>query len=142
MIGLWYGLQGQDLSFWLAQLSGPGVNTPEEAALIFSGPQFFIALISGLVLAFGFQLLLTNLSVAAGISYVGHHSSSGSSSGGGSTGKKISTAFGVWTLITVSLAIFFACLLAVKLSLYNSILLGSITGLVIWGTYFLPAVLG
>jgi hypothetical protein len=136
MIGLWYGLQGQDLSFWLAQLSGPGGNTPEEAALIFSGPQFFIALISGLVLAFGFQLLLTNLSVAAGISYVGHHSSSGSSSGGGSTGKKISTAFGVWTLITVSLAIFFACLLAVKLSLYNSILLGSITGLVIWGTYF------
>ncbi len=136
MIGLWYGLQGQDLSFWLAQLSGPGVDTPEEAALIFSGPQFFIALVSGLVLAFGFQLLLTNLSVAAGISYVGHHSSSGSSSSGGSTGKKISTAFGIWTLITVSLAIFFACLLAVKLSLYNSTLLGAITGLVIWGTYF------
>jgi hypothetical protein len=136
MIGLWYELQGQNLSFWLAQLSGPGVDTPEEAALIFSGPQFFIALISGLVLAFGFQLLLTNLSVAAGISYVGHHSSDGSSSSSGSTRKKISTAFGVWTLVTVSLAIFFACLLAVKLSLYNSVLLGAITGLVIWGTYF------
>jgi len=137
MIGIWYELQGQNLSFWLAQLSGPGVSTPEEAALIFSGPQFFIALISGIVLAFGFQLLLTNLSVAAGISYVGHHSSDGSSSSsGGSTRKKISTAFGVWTLITVSLAVFFACLLAVKLSLYNSVLLGAITGLVIWGTYF------
>ena len=28
-----------------AQLSGPGIDTPEEAALIFSGPQFFIALL-------------------------------------------------------------------------------------------------
>jgi len=50
--------------------------------------------------------------------------------------RKISTAFGLWTLITVTLALFFACLLAVKLSLYNSSLLGAITGLVIWGTYF------
>lgn len=117
----------------LAQVPGRGVTTPEEAALIFSGPQFFIALLSGLILTFGFQLLLTNLSVAAGLSYVGN-SSSGSSSGGG--GKKISTAFGVWTLITVSLALFFACFLAVKLSLYNSVMLGAITGLVVWGLYF------
>ncbi|MEM1251876.1 MAG: MFS transporter [Cyanobacteria bacterium P01_H01_bin.21] len=117
----------------LAQLSAPGIDTPEEAALIFSGPQFFIALLSGLILSFGFQLLLTNLSVAAGISYVGHSSSS---KGDGVGARKIGIAFGLWTLITVSLALFFACLLAVKLSLYNSALLGAITGLVIWGTYF------
>jgi len=109
------------------------VTTPEEAALIFSGPQFFIALLSGLILTFGFQLLLTNLSVAAGLSYAGNSSSDRSSGGGG---KKISTAFGVWTLITVSLALFFACFLAVKLSLYNSVTLGAITGLVVWGLYF------
>jgi len=123
----------------IAQLADPGIDTPEEAALIFSGPQFFIAVLSGLVLAFGFQLLLTNLSVAAGISYMGrsHSSSSSSSSSSGGMGiRKISAAFGLWTLITVSLALFFACLLAVKLSLYNSSLLGAITGLVIWGTYF------
>jgi len=124
----------------LAQLADPGIDTPEEAALIFSGPQFFIAVLSGLVLAFGFQLLFTNLSVAAGISYMGrsHHSShSSSSSSSGSSGlRKISTALGVWTLVTVTLALFFACLLAVKLSLLNSGLLGAITGLVIWGTYF------
>lgn len=122
----------------LAQLAGPGVDTPEEAALIFSGPQFFISLLSGILLAFGFHLLLTNLSVAAGISYVGHSSSksSDSSSSSGNTGKKISTAFGLWTLITVSLALFFACFLAVKLSLYNSVTLGAITGLVVWGAYF------
>lgn len=124
------------LAMMLAQLSNPGIDTPEEAALIFSGPQFFIALLSGLVLAFGFQLLLTNLSVAAGISYVGHSSSSRKSSSGGPGMGTISVAVGVWTLITVSLALFFACWLAVKLSLYNSVLLGAITGLVIWGTYF------
>jgi hypothetical protein len=89
MISLLNGLHGQSLSFWLAQLTGPGVDTPEEAALIFSGPQFFVALVSGLVLAFGFHLLLTNLSVAAGISYVGHSSSSSNShSGSSSTGKR------------------------------------------------------
>jgi hypothetical protein len=120
----------------LGQLAQPGIDTPEEAALIFSGPQFFIALLSGLVLAFGFQLLLTNLSLAAGISYVGHSSSSNSKSSGGPSMKRISLAVGFWTLITVSLALFFACWLAVKLSLYNSGLLGAITGLVIWGTYF------
>ncbi|MEM9806654.1 MAG: MFS transporter, partial [Cyanobacteria bacterium P01_D01_bin.56] len=119
----------------LAQLSTSGINTPEEAALVFSGPQFFIALLSGLILAFGFQLLLTNLSVAAGISYVGHSSSSKDGSGGIGP-RKIGIAFGLWTLVTVSLALFFACLLAVKLSLYDSALLGAITGLVIWGTYF------
>lgn len=126
----------QSGSVLLAQLSTPGVNTPEEAALVFSGPQFFIALLSGLILTFGFQLLLTNLSVAAGISYVGHSSSSSDDDSGGMGPKKIGIAFGLWTLITVSLALFFACLLAVKLSLYDSALLGAIIGLVIWGTYF------
>ncbi len=128
-----------DTVLLLGQLADPGIDTPEEAALVFSGPQFFIALLSGLILAFGFQLLLTNLSVAAGISYLGHSGSSSSSSSSSSNGsgvRKIGIAFGVWTLVTVSLALFFACLLAVKLSLYNSPLMGAITGLVIWGTYF------
>jgi len=122
----------------LAQLADPGIDTPEEVALIFSGPRFFVALVSGLVLTFGFQLLLTNLSVAAGISYLGRSSSSSqsddsSSSGGGSN---IGAALGIWTLITVSLALFFACLLAIKMTLLDSVLLGAITSLVIWGTYF------
>jgi len=118
-----------------AQLSDPGLDTPEEAAMIFSGPQFFVALISGLVLAFGFQMLLTNLSVATGVSYLTRSSSDDSGDGGIPT-KKITIALGAWTIITVSLALFVACLLAVKLSLFSSPLLGAITGLVIWGTYF------
>ncbi|MEM8809251.1 MAG: MFS transporter [Cyanobacteria bacterium P01_G01_bin.38] len=137
MIEHWSNLQmSHTLGAFLAQLAQPGIDTPEEAALVFSGPQFFIALLSGLILTFGFQLLLTNLSVAAGISYVGHSSSDSKDSSGGVGPRKIGLAFGLWTLITVSLALFFACLLAVKLSLYNSALLGGITGLVIWGTYF------
>ncbi|MGG6263751.1 MFS transporter [Leptolyngbya sp. AN03gr2] len=119
-----------------------GVTTPEEAALVFSGPRFFVALISGIVLAFAFQLLFTNLSVAAGISYLGHssddhHSSHHhSSSNGGGTIKKIGLAVGLWTLITVTISLFIACLLAVKLSLLTTAGLGAIVGLVIWAAYF------
>ena len=119
-----------------------GVTTPEQAALVFSGPRFFVALISGIVLAFAFQLLFTNLSVAAGISYLGHssddhdshhHHSSGS---GGGTIRKIGLAVGLWTLITVTISLFIACLLAVKLSLLTTAGLGAIVGLVIWAAYF------
>ncbi len=135
------------------------IVAPTAATFEFSSPQFFIALISGIVLAFGFQLLLTNLSVAAGISYLGNwskpnqhlhnhdhsdsrphnhdhsdgHSSHDSSSGGI---NKIRLAAGLWTVISVSLALFFACFLAVKLTLIQSALLGAIIGLVIWGAYF------
>ncbi len=127
---------------WLAQIPVQDrVDSPENAALVFSGPQFFIALIAGVVLAFAIQLVLTNLSVAAGISYLGQQSDSdaGSDESGslGGTIRKIGTAVGIWTLVTVSVALFIACLLAVNLSLVESAGLGAIVGLVIWATYFL-----
>ncbi len=117
------------------------VPTPEQSSVLFSGPQFFAALVSGVLLAFGFQLLLTNLSVAAGISYMGNTSKSSDSHSGsgdtlGGTIRKVETAVGVWTLVTVSIALFCAALLAVKLSLMVSFGLGAIVGLVIWATYF------
>ncbi|MBC6435893.1 hypothetical protein FM036_42840 [Nostoc sp. HG1] len=131
------------------------IVAPNAATFVFSSPQFFIALISGIVLAFGFQLLLTNLSVAAGISYLGNwskpnqrlhnhsgshsdsHSHSHSDDDSSSSGvNKIRLAAGLWTVISVSLALFFACFLAVKLTLIQSALLGAIIGLVIWGAYF------
>src|SRR6478672_7109041 len=131
------------LPLWLAQVGVPvdrTVDTPERAALVFSGPRFFIALIAGVVLAFAFQLLLTNLSVAFGISYLGHKSDSDSDDGEagslGGTIRKIGTAVGIWTLVTVTIALFVACLLAVKLSLITDPHLGWIIGLVIWATYF------
>ncbi|NEU80484.1 MFS transporter [Nostoc sp. UIC 10630] len=137
MLGLYKPL------LWLAQVPvDPSNVTPAQASVLTSGPRFFVALISGVILAFAFQLVLTNLSLAAGISYLGHSSDSDSDSGevgslGGSI-RKIGTAVGIWTLFTVTIALLIACFLAVKLSLV--ILdpgLGAILGLVIWGAYFL-----
>ena len=111
--------------------------TPEEAALVFSGPQFFVALFAGVLMAFAFQLLLTNFSVAFGISSLGGSSSSDDESESlGGTIRKIETAVGFWTLLTVSISLFVACFLAVKLSLVESALLGAIIAVVIWSTYF------
>ncbi|MFP4007388.1 MAG: hypothetical protein ACLFV6_05180 [Spirulinaceae cyanobacterium] len=49
----------------------PSIRQAEDAAMVFSGPQFFAALIAGVVMAFAFQLLLTNFGVALGISMAG-----------------------------------------------------------------------
>ncbi|MDZ8052617.1 MAG: MFS transporter [Aulosira sp. ZfuVER01] len=137
MLGLYKPL------LWVAQVpvDSSGV-TPAQASVVTSGPRFFIALISGVILAFAFQLVLTNLSLAFGISYLGHSSDSDSDrhevGSLGGTIRKIGTAVGIWTLITVTIALLIACFLAVKLSLL--VLdpgLGAILGLVIWGAYFL-----
>ena len=116
----------------------------QDASFVFNGPQFFAALVAGVVLAFAFQLLFTNLGIAAGISMAGGSSSSSSSSHDhndshdslGTTIKKIGTAVGLATLISVSLALFIASFLAVKLGLFVAPLSGIIVGLVIWATFF------
>jgi hypothetical protein len=130
------------MQFWLGQVPTTiAPSTPEATSVLFRGPQFFISLISGILLAFAIQLLLTNFSVAVGVSLLGkssdseHHSSS-NSEGFGSTIRKISFALGSWTLISVTLALFFACYLAVRLSLLTDSALGAIIGLVIWAAYF------
>jgi len=111
------------------------ILTPEEASLVFSGPKFLVALLAGVVMAFAFQLLLTNFSVAVGVS-------SGIDLGDddeetiGDQIRSVEAKVGIWALITASIALFSACFLAVKLSLIESALLGSIIGVVIWSTYF------
>ncbi|MGB3508237.1 MAG: MFS transporter [Microcoleaceae cyanobacterium] len=139
------GLGLNNLAFWIAQLNtvATDVETAENSALLFSGPQFFTALIAGVILAFAFQLLLTNLGVAAGVSLLGGSSSSDhknddkdNSGSLGSTIQKISLTLGLGTLISVTIALFLASLLAVRLSLFVSPVSGAIVGLVIWGTYF------
>ncbi|MEB3357235.1 MAG: MFS transporter, partial [Synechococcales bacterium] len=124
----------------------PEVTSAEDASFVFSGPQFFVALIAGVVLAFAFQFLLTNLGVAAGISAMGgssdhddhddHHDKHSHHDSFGTTIRKIGLAVGLGTLISVTIALFCATLLAVKLSLLISPGLGAIVGLVIWATYF------
>ena len=111
---------------------------------------FFIALIAGILLAFGFQALLTLLSVAAGINIAGPFNKSSSkpknkedkdnkskqSSSSSSIGPKISSAVGAWTLITVSISLFLASWLGVKLSLVGNNTIGIVLGLVIWATFY------
>ncbi|MEC4805727.1 MAG: MFS transporter [Jaaginema sp. PMC 1079.18] len=119
------------------------IEEAENAAMIFSGPQFFMALIAGVVMAFAFQLLLTNFGIALGISIAGGGSSSSSEnrdSNMGDTIQKIGMALGLGTLLSVTIAMFLACFLAVKLSLLISPGLGAIVGLVIWATFFSIAV--
>ncbi|GFE69165.1 hypothetical protein [Chroococcus sp. FPU101] len=127
------------LPFELAQIQPETtINSAEEASFVFSGPQFFTALIAGVVLAFAFQLLFTNLGVAAGISLAGGSSSHSENSSGsfGGTVRKIGLAVGLGTLISVMISLFAASFFAVKLSLFVSPGLGAIIGLVIWATYF------
>jgi uncharacterized membrane protein YedE/YeeE len=130
------------LHIWLARLPvAQPVNPPP--ALVFSGQQFFIALIAGVVMAFAFQFLLTNFSLAAKISDWDNSVEldvDDESESWGSKIRQIESKVGFWTLLTVNIAIFIACFLAVKLSLINSTGLGAITGVVIWSVYFLVLV--
>ena len=125
---------------WLfaqAPIITEGYVTPEEASLVFSGPQFLVALVSGIVMAIAFQLLLTNLSIAVGISALGGDSDDDDDSDTvGAAIQKVEAKVGIWALITATIALFLASFLAVKLSLIESTVLGGIIGVVIWSTYF------
>lgn len=118
------------------------ITTPVVSNLDFlAGPQFFIALIAGVVMAFAFQFLLTNLTLATGVSSgVDPFADEADDYEAKSWGRKvrdIEYKVGLWTVFTVNTAVFLACFLAVKLTLIQSMALGAIIGVVIWSTYFL-----
>jgi hypothetical protein len=111
---------------------------------------YVVAIIAGFVLAVAFQLILTNLSVAAGLGAAStvtdpdkvRKSSGGKSSApdeGNTVGESVrmvSSAFGVWTLITATIALFFASWLAAELSLTADATVGAVLGLVVWGLFY------
>jgi nucleoid DNA-binding protein len=119
----------------LAQTTTDSTIVADGGIAVFSGPQFLVALVSGLMMTFGFQLLLTNLSVAF-ITFPRTSTDKDDSESTGSTFPSIETKIGIWVIATVSIALFIACFLAVKLSLVASSALGAIIGIVIWSTYF------
>jgi nucleoid DNA-binding protein len=126
--------------FWISQIPSYAVtDNPGDLALLFSSPQFFVALIAGVLMAFAFQLVLTNLSVAAKISDSADviELDADDDESWGKQVRSIESKIGVWSLVTVNIALFIACFLAVKLSLTNSVILGAIIGVVIWSAYFL-----
>lgn len=126
---------------------------PAGAAVLFSSPHFFAALLVGLALAVAFQLALTHLSVAAGISALGpvdkkepgssrkeeKQKSEESGTEPMKRVRKITAGYGIWSLITASIALFFASWMAVKISLSPSALIGAILGLTIWGLFYIAA---
>ena len=125
---------------WTAQILLTQNLAPSEPTAL-SGSQGFLVLIAGLVLAFAFQLLLTNFFIALGISYSDSEPRSNSDDGQSPDDvetkiNKIGVTVGLRALGTVSITLFIACFLAVKLCLANNTTLGAILGLVIWATYF------
>jgi hypothetical protein len=102
----------------------------------FSSPQFLVALVSGLLMAIAFQLLLTNLSVALIASPGVVQASDGDDDGLMDTVRGIETKIGIGALVTMTISLAAACFLAVKLSLTTSAFIGAIVGVVIWSAYF------
>ncbi len=114
-----------------------------------TGTQILATLLTGLLMAFAFQLLLTNLGIAAGITALGFQTAPRSnpeppanpepkdSNQQSGTIRLIGIAAGLGILLTLNTVLFAACFLAVKLSLVQDSLLGAILGIVIWSAYFL-----
>lgn len=109
---------------------------------------YIVAIIAGFVLAVAFQLILSNLSVAAGLEVLSSvttvkrgrkkrsHESDESSNTIGENIRMVSSAFGIWTLVTATIALFFASWLAAELSLTGNETVGAVIGLVIWGLFY------
>ncbi|MCM1981695.1 MFS transporter [Lyngbya confervoides] len=127
---------GQRVPHILAQaLSNPPFETVQRTPQL-SGSRFFFTVLAGLVLAFAFQMLLTNFSIALGISVLSTSDGSKTDQEGGGTVKTVGVAMGIWTLVSVSLALFGACALALRFSLLATPLEAITLALIIWATYF------
>jgi ABC-type multidrug transport system fused ATPase/permease subunit len=140
------------------------VIVPEHATVVTNAPYFLVAALAGLVLALAFQLVLTTLSLATGLQAIGSdwedaytdtdeygadygrmsEANTGTSHAGekvtdriGRKARTISSAFGIWSIITASIALFFASWLATELSLTADLTAGAVLGLVIWGLFYI-----
>lgn len=118
---------------WTAQILAQ--FTAPDAVLTLSGSQGFLVLIAGVLLAFAFQLLLSNFFIALGISYSDSEDQSDDTDSLDDKITKIGIVVGLRALGTLSITLFGACFLAVKLSLVHDEILGAILGLVIWAAY-------
>ncbi|WP_416666912.1 MFS transporter [Egbenema bharatensis] len=101
-----------------------------------SGTQFFVALVAGIAMAFAFQFVLSNLTIAVGISGEINPVET-DAEGWGSKIRRIEAKVGGTTLFIVNTALFVACFLAIKLTLIQNMGLAAIVAVVIWSIYFL-----
>ncbi len=130
-----------------------------------TGGQFLIAIATGVILAFCFQWLLTNLTAALGISALQRltdpalrgrarrkaakqeamhrndsardsgHASGNEDEGWEETATKVESGLGIWALVSCCLSLFFASWLAIELIRMQNNLQAAILGLVIWGVF-------
>jgi len=126
-----------DTKFLIAQIPVE-VTAIDDVALQFSGSQGFLVILAGIVLAIAFQLLITNFFIALGISYSDSEDQADSDVGDSLDDRitKVGAVVGLRTLGTISLSLFAACFLAIKLCLTRDLALGAILGTVIWAAYF------
>lgn len=108
----------------------------DDPVMIFSGAKFVLALVVGVIMAFAFQLLFTNLAIAVIAGPDSPTKRSDSDEHLGDTIRGVETKVGLGLLISISIALFLASFLAVKLSLVGSPMIGSIIGVIIWAIFF------
>nr|WP_310489521.1 MFS transporter [Chamaesiphon sp. VAR_69_metabat_338] len=103
-----------------------------------SGSQIVVGLLAGIMMAFAFQLLLTNLSVALVATPGDVPVDTGSDDDDSlmDTVRGIETKVGIGVMVTATIALFAASYLAVKFSLVNDAFIGALVGVTIWATYF------
>jgi hypothetical protein len=120
----------------LAGSSIVGQLPVDSPVLIFPGDKFALALVAGVIMAFAFQLLFANLAIAVIAGPDSLTDRNDSDENLGDTIRGIETKVGLGLLISVSIALFFASFLAVKLSLVGSPMIGAIIGVIIWAIFF------
>ncbi|MFV0542792.1 MAG: hypothetical protein ACK5L8_03775 [Marinicella pacifica] len=117
---------------------------------------YFTAIITGVILALAIQFVLTALSVAMGISAIGDvrsryvdakldvspddsqnrdiNSDAGDSM---SLGVKVTSGFGLWSVLTTCIALFVGTALAINLSVIQTPVTAAVMALVIWAVFFI-----
>ncbi len=139
------------------------VNAGEGRGFVLTVGPFFVTIIGGLILALAFQLVLTNLSLAAGLSAAGmatdpnkrrrarakkaehdrQHPERREEADEGvmdqvhEGARKVSAGLGIWALITATISLFFASWLAVEISRILTPAVGALMGLVVWGLFYI-----
>ena len=108
----------------------------DDPTMLFSGAKFVLALVAGVIMAFAFQLLFTNLAIAVIAGPDSPTKKGASDEHLGDTIRGIETKVGLGLLISISIALFLASFLAVKLSLVGSPMIGATIGVIIWAIFF------
>jgi hypothetical protein len=121
---------------WLYLLDLVAFSEVRPSAFVWT--QLLSLLIVGLLTAFAFQLLLTNLGLAIAISIWRIQTSpNNDSQEKESSGSKIGVLAGVGILLTVNSVLFIASYLAVRFTQTSNLALGAIAGIILWSAYFL-----